>query len=128
MVMSKLKFFTDEHINKAVVTQLRRRSIKVVRCEDIGMKSKADTELLEYAALNGYALLSMDDDVTRLHTQWLREGRHHAGIFYAPMSQFQGEAGIGPIVQTCAAFAELIEGDAGTLERDIYDQLYYIEK
>lgn len=126
--MSKLKFFTDEHIDKAIVTQLQLRGVDVLRCEDAGMKSATDAELLEYASQNGYALLSMDDDVTRLHAEQIREGKPHGGIFYAPMAQFQGQAGIGLIVRYCAEFAELIEGGAGSVVEDIHSQLVFIEK
>ena len=126
--MSKLKFFTDEHMDKAVAIQLRQRGIDVLRCEDIGMKSATDNELLEYASQNGYALLSMDDDVTRLHAESIRENKFHGGIFYAPMALFQGQAGIGPIVRYCAEFASLIEGGAGDMEADIHNQLLFIER
>ncbi len=125
--MSKLRFFTDEHIDKAIVTQLRRRGVDVLRCEDCGMKSAADSELLEYATQNGYVLLSMDDDVTRLHVEWVEDGKPHGGIFYVPMAQFQGQAGIGMIVRFCTEFAELIEGGAGDLD-DVQNQLVFIEK
>jgi hypothetical protein len=127
-MVSTLKFFTDEHIDRAIVEQLRRRGINVLRSEDVGMKGADDSVLLEYATQNGYAFLSMDDDVTGLHTEWLKSGRRHGGIFYAPMAQFKGQQGIGPIVRECTTLAELIDSGAGTLADDIQNQLYYIEK
>ena len=126
--MSILKLFTDEHIAKAIVDQLRKYNIGVVRCEEVGMKNADDSELLEYATEQGYVLLSMDDDVTRLDVQWRDVGRQHTGIFYAPMAQFQGQSGIGAIVTFCAEWAELIEDGTGTLEDDIHGKLFYIKK
>ena len=126
--MSKLKFFTDEHIDKAIAIQLQRRGVEVLRCEDVGLKSVADDDLLEYASKNGYALLSMDADVARLHSERITEGKTHGGIFYARMSQFQGQAGIGAIVSFCSEFAELIEGGAGDLNHDIHNQLIFVRK
>ena len=126
--MSELKLFTDEHISKAIVEQLRRHVIDVLRCEDVGMKAADDSQLLEYATENGYALLSMDDDVTRLHAEWVQAGKSHGGIFYAPMAQFWGQQGIGPIVRFCTEWAALIEDGAGTLAEHIHNQLLYIRK
>jgi hypothetical protein len=126
--MSKLKIFTDEHIGKAVVEQLQRRGVDVLRCEDVDMKGVDDRRLLEYAAEHGYALLSMDDDVTILHTEWVKAKKPHCGIFYAPMAQFFGPQGIGPIVLFCAEWADLIGGDADELAENIHNQLLYIKK
>jgi uncharacterized protein (DUF433 family) len=126
--MSKLKIFTDEHVSKAIAEQLQRRDIDVLRCEDAGMKTAADSELLEYATTNNYVLLSMDDDVTRLHAEWIEAGKNHGGIFYAPMAQFSGAQGIGPIVMFCEEWAELIEDGTGTLAENIHSQLLYVKK
>jgi hypothetical protein len=126
--MSQLKFFTDEHIGKAVVEQLRRRGIDVLRCEDVDMKGVDDSRLLEYATEHGYALLSMDDDVTTLHAECVKAGKLHCGIFYAPMAQFSGPQGIGPIVLFCAEWAELIGDDADDLAENIHNRLIYIPK
>lgn len=126
--MPILKFFTDEHISKALIEQLRRRGVDVLRCEDVGMKAAHDSELLAYAAEHGYTLLSMDDDVTKLHRQWAEAGRIHSGIFFAPMVQFSGPQGIGPIVLFCAEWAELIGDDAAELESSIHNRLIYVSK
>jgi hypothetical protein len=126
--MSRLRIFTDEHIDKAVVEQLRQRGIDVLRCEDAGMKSTDDSILLEYATQNGFVLLSMDRDVTRLAAQWATEGKHHGGIFYAPMAQFKGQAGIGSIVRFCTAWSARIENQLDTLSDNIHNQLLYVTK
>lgn len=125
--MSKLKFFTDEHISKVIVEQLRQRDIDVLRCQDVEMINTDDELLLEYATENGYAFLSMDDDVTRIHSHWLRMGKSHGGIIYAPMAEFQGQKGIGRIVSFCAEWAELIEEGAGSLEDDIHNHLLFVK-
>jgi hypothetical protein len=91
------------------------------------MKSASDSELLEYATQNGYALLSMDDDVARLNAEWVKAGKHHGGIFYRRWSSSK-DSRVGPMVRECATLAELIEGGVGTLADDIHDQLHYIKK
>jgi predicted nuclease of predicted toxin-antitoxin system len=88
--LATLKIFTDEHISSSIVEQLQRRNIEVLRCEDAGMKTSDDNQLLEYAATEGYVLLSMDDDVTRLHMEWLKVGKTHTGIFMRRCHNFTG--------------------------------------
>ena len=124
--MSRLKFFTDEHMSKAIVEQLRLRGVDVLRCEDVGMKAVDDSRLLEYATENGYVLLSMDDDVTKLHAEWVKTGKRHKGIFYAPMTHFGGQAGIGPIVLFCAEWAALVGDSADDLAENIHNRLIFI--
>jgi hypothetical protein len=126
--MATLRIFTDGHIPRAVVDQLRLRGIDVLRCEDVGLKAASDRELLEYATERGYVLLSMDDDVTRLHAEWITAGRTHGGIFYAPMAQFQGQQGIGPLVLFCSAWNARLQQGGGTLEDHLHTQLLFITK
>ena len=125
--MPILKFFTDEHVSKAVVEQLRHRGVDVQRCEDVGMRAVDDSRLLEYATENGYVLLSMDD-VTKLHAEWVKTGKRHGGIFFAPMTHFSGKAGIGPIVLFCAEWATLIGDSADDLPENIHNRLIFIPK
>ncbi len=124
--MSLMKFFTDEHISKDTVLEMRKKGVTVVRCEDIGMKSATDEELLIYATNHNYTLVSMDDDVTRLHADWLEQGREHGGILYAPMAKYQGTLGIGAIVNWCVEMATLIEEDIGTIDADVKNQLFWL--
>ena len=124
--MSKMKFFTDEHLSKRIIDEIRKHDITIVRCEDVGLKEAADEELLTYAADNAYTLISMDDDVTRLHDEWIETGRTHYGIVYAPMSKYQGAKGISRIVTWCVEMAELIEEGAGTIEDDIKNSITFL--
>ncbi|MDQ7025261.1 MAG: DUF5615 family PIN-like protein [Anaerolineae bacterium] len=124
--MSKLKFFTDTHIPKQVTTQLRNRQVNVIRCQDVGLEDADDDVLLAYAIDNGCAMLSLDDDFTKLHLHYSQSGNSHKGIFYGAMKQFQGQ--IGAIVTFCAMYTELIESGVGTLEDDIHNKLIYLRK
>jgi hypothetical protein len=124
--MSKLRFFTDTHIPKQVAIQLRNQQTEVIRCQDVGLQDAKDEVLLDYAIDNNCAMLSLDDDFPKLHLRYSQIGKTHKGIFYGAMSQFQGQ--VGSIVSFCAMYAELIEGDAGTLENDIHNQLIYLQK
>ncbi len=124
--MSKLKYFTDEHVSMRFINELKKRNITVIRCEDVGLKEASDEELLTYAAENKCTLISMDDDVTRLHKKWLAEDKVHYGIFYAPMEDYQGTQNIGHLIQVCADYAMLIEEHVGTIEDDMKNRLEFL--
>ena len=118
-----VKFYTDTHIPKQVAVQLRKQGIDVVRCEDVGMAEADDEELLEYAVEHESAVITKDDDFLRLHTEWLRQGQTHFGIFYCPL---RDRPAIGIIVITCSEYHDLIAGAAGTIDDDIKNQVIYI--
>lgn len=88
-----LKFYTDTHIAKQVAVQLRKRGVDVVRCEEVGLATAADDVHLRYAAEQGRAVVTQDDDFSTLHALWQTMGIQHAGIFYLS-SQVQGEGQI----------------------------------
>lgn len=118
-----LKFYTDTHIDKQVAIQLRKHGVDVVRCEEVGMAAASDQEHLEYAAKNGRALITKDDDFIQMHVQWQHEGKDHEGIFFCP---YRDIPAVGLIVRECLYFYEAIEAGAGTIEDDIGNKLYYV--
>ncbi len=75
--------------------------------------------------MNGYALLTHDEQITGHITTRYREGKGHAGVFIAG-HHLQGEHGIGTIVSFILEYNELIAGGAGTVQNDIYSHVVYI--
>jgi hypothetical protein len=125
--MSELRFFTDEHVHKAVVEELRKRGVDVVRVEDMGWKGEDDLPLLEYAAAEGRSIVTGDDDFLAHHTRWQDEGQSHCGIFYIlPRVRQRGKAAIGIIVNELWFYCEAVQEGAATTEQDIYNQVIYI--
>ncbi len=122
---ARLKLYTDKHIPKAVTTQLRRRGIDIVRCEDVGLGDANDFTHLEYAANEGRVIITRDADFTRLHAEWVKTNRTHAGIMFC-RSNLQGEDAIGRIVSEVLMYHELIEGGAGSLEADIANRILFV--
>jgi predicted nuclease of predicted toxin-antitoxin system len=120
-----IKYYTDTHIPKAVALQLRTRGIDVVRCEEVDLAEASDSEHLEYAAANGRTLISHDRDFWDIHARWLAEGREHCGIVLFGR-QLQGN--VGKLVTELADLAQMIEEDAASLEKDIYNQVYEIDR
>src|SRR5262245_2350999 len=76
-----IRYYTDAHIAKAVVEQLRLRGVDVTRCEEVGLAEVSDQGHIAYAAENGRAMVTHDQGFTAHHRVWLAQGNHHAGIF-----------------------------------------------
>ncbi|MDQ7024404.1 MAG: DUF5615 family PIN-like protein [Anaerolineae bacterium] len=114
----------DTHIAKAISVQLRQKGVDALRLEEIAdmPNNSSDKQILTYATVRGRAVLSLDDDFDVLHTEWLSQGKSHAGIFRG-QSYLQGNIGI--IVNNLIEYHELIVSGAGTME-DLRSQLIFI--
>ncbi len=77
--MTKVKFYTDEHIAKAVVKGLRVRGVDVIGCTEAKMLGATDEEQLAYARQEGRVIVTYDNDFLKLHAN----GASHAGIAFA---------------------------------------------
>jgi uncharacterized protein with PIN domain len=75
----RIRYYTDEHVAKAVIRGLRRRGVDVLTAPEADMLGASDEAHLRFAAENGRVLFTQDDDFTRLSAQ----GLNHAGIVYA---------------------------------------------
>lgn len=77
--MAKVKFYTDEHIAKAVVKGLRVRGINAINCVEAKMLGESDEQQLAFARQEGRVIVTYDNDFLKLHA----EGAIHAGIAFA---------------------------------------------
>jgi hypothetical protein len=59
-----------------------------------------------------------------LHASWLTQGLPHAGV---ALFHRQLQGNIGRIVMELVDLHQLIAGGAGTVEADIYNQVYEIK-
>ncbi|MEF8843194.1 MAG: DUF5615 family PIN-like protein [Haloarculaceae archaeon] len=73
--------YADENVWMPVVEGLRRRGWSVTTAMDEGTLGDADAEQLDYAASNGWPLLTFDDDFLSLVESGEFE-RDHAGIVF----------------------------------------------
>jgi len=76
----KPKYFTDTHIDKEAIRQLRVKGLDVIRCEDVSLEKASDKILLDYATQQERVMLSCDRDFEDLHYAWVAEEKRHAGI------------------------------------------------
>ena len=83
----KIRFYTDEHVSKAVVKGLRQRGVDVLSVSEADMLSASDREHLARARKEDRVIFTQDIDFLRLHAA----GMDHAGIVYAPQKTPIGE-------------------------------------
>jgi predicted nuclease of predicted toxin-antitoxin system len=115
----------NSHIPKAVATQLRNRGVDVLRCEDVDMAAADDVEHLEYATAQGRTLVSHDRDYWTHHGEWLAQGMRPTGIV---LFSNQLQSHVGRLVTELYELFQMIEGNAGTLEQDVYNKVYEVNE
>lgn len=75
-----VKFYTDEHVARAVARGLRHRGVDVLTAAEAGLLQAEDAAHLQFASQENRTIFTQDDDFLRLHAA----GVEHAGIAYAP--------------------------------------------
>ncbi len=123
MAATLVRFYTDSHIDKAIAAQARQRGVDVIRCQDVGLADASDVEHLEYATAQERLVITADADFPRLHAQWQRANRQHAGIIFLQQAR---KDDIGAVVDYLEFLDQAIRSGAGTLEEDVRNQLIYL--
>jgi uncharacterized protein with PIN domain len=77
--VSDIRFYTDEHVARAVTTGLRLRGANVLTVPDAGTLGASDEQHLAFALAERRVIFTQDDDFLRLAAQDLA----HAGIVCA---------------------------------------------
>ncbi len=75
----RIKYYTDEHVAKAVIRGLRQRGVDVLTVPEAGMLAASDEEHLALARAEERVVFTQDDDFLRLAAA----GFEHAGVVYA---------------------------------------------
>ena len=82
-------YFDEDTMDADLVHALRIRGVDVTTALEQGMIRRDDIEHLELATLQGRALYSFNvGDYQRLHTEYLTQGKHHAGIILAQQQRY----------------------------------------
>lgn len=97
-----VRFYTDEHVARAVIRGLRQRGADVLTVPEAGMLGASDLAHLARALAEGRVLFTQDDDFLRLHAA----GVQHAGIAYATQ-----DAPIGEIIRGLMLIHLLLDAD-----------------
>jgi hypothetical protein len=86
----QVRLFVDEDaMAQALVTGLRARGVDVLTVGEEARTKLEDDEQLEFATSLGRVLYTFNtSDFYRLHTEWLTQGKAHAGIAFAPQQRY----------------------------------------
>ena len=80
--MSAIKLHLDEDADAhALLNALRHRGLDVSSSRELALLQCSDERQLTWAAEQGRAVYTYNaSDFCRLHSEFIRQGRHHAGI------------------------------------------------
>lgn len=86
----RIRFYMDEDsMDHDLIRALRARGVDVESALEAGMIERSDPLHLEYATAQGRVLYSFNvGDFLRLHTEYLTQGRTHAGIVLSRQQQY----------------------------------------
>jgi hypothetical protein len=126
MAQAEFKILVDENMTRLITNQLNAKGVTATQVQDVLPEGTEDPEVLEYAYQNGYSLLTYDEHIRRHIDKRFDDDKNHCGVFIAG-DHLQGAQGIGRIIDEIIFFAEAINGDAASLENDVYNQVRYIK-
>lgn len=79
--MNSIRYFTDEDIYSAVAESLRERGRDAISTPEAFRLGETDDAQLAWAATEGRVFVTFNvAHFAMLHDQFMREGKHHAGI------------------------------------------------
>jgi hypothetical protein len=107
--MSRPRFLADHDLNEHIIDGVLRRepTLEFIRARDVGLSDRPDTELLAYAAANGFLVVSHDVNTMVGHAYArLSAGDNMLGLLMVRQSD-----PIGPVIDSlvliwCASDAE----------------------
>lgn len=102
-----LDLFADEDsLDRAIVRGLRQRGIDVTTAAETGRLGLTDEEQLQFAAEQGRALYTRNlPHFTRIHTEWMQAGRHHAGVIVVRARSMPVGAQIRALTRLASTFS-----------------------
>ena len=85
--MSEIRYYTDEHVARAVIRGLRQRGVDVLTVPEADMMGATDEAHLALAFSQGRVLFTLDVDFLRLAAA----GIEHNGVVYTPQHTTIGD-------------------------------------
>ncbi len=82
-------YFDEDSMHHGLVRALRTRGVDVLTALEAGMIERPDADHLRYAAADGRVLCSFNvKDYYRLHGEYLRQHKTHAGIILMSQQRY----------------------------------------
>lgn len=88
----------DEHIKAAVLNGLRSRGFDIVTFMEVGRKSIADEEQIQWARTVGRVILTNDDDYLKLASE---NNSDHSGIMFCHAEKHSIGSMIDAVERAC---------------------------
>ena len=87
--MSIRLYIDEDSMSRALARALRARNVDVTTALEEDMIEQPDSAHLDYATAQGRVLYSFNvGDFCRLHSEYLAQGKSHAGIIVSPQQRF----------------------------------------
>ena len=88
--MSQIRLLIDEDAqHRGLAPALRARGVDVTTVRETGLLGADDETILTHAVAASRALYTFNaGDFCRLHTQFIQQGREHAGIIIVPRQRY----------------------------------------
>jgi len=100
----KIKIYTDENVNGAIVNGLRRRGVEVQSAHEAGNLGITDEEQLAYAIAQQACLFTHDDDLLTIADHWQKIGKEYFGIIFV----HQEKLSIGEIIRQIKLIVDIL--------------------
>ena len=82
-------YFDEDAMDQDLVQALRARGVDVMTPLETGGAGREDEQQLAFATAQGRVLYTFNaGDFYHLHTSYLTQGKHHAGIIIAPQQRY----------------------------------------
>lgn len=82
--MATIKIYLDEDVHPFIAHAVRLRGYEALTTVEAGQRTAGDSDQIDFATSKGMALLTYNSrDFPRIHSDFVRSGRTHAGIIVA---------------------------------------------
>jgi predicted nuclease of predicted toxin-antitoxin system len=82
-------YFDVDAMERAVIQGLRTRGVDAITAQEVGAADWDDEEQLEFACSQERVLFTFNaSDFGRIHSEWLAQGKSHAGIILALQQRY----------------------------------------
>jgi predicted nuclease of predicted toxin-antitoxin system len=89
MNSSELRVLLDQGLPRDTADQLRKTSVNCTHVGEIGMSAASDTEIMEYAAANGFLVATLDAD---FHAMLVVTGKSSPSVIRIRLEGLKGTA------------------------------------
>ena len=115
-----IPLYLDENSSRrALARGLRVNGIDVLTTPEAGRLGADDEDQLRFAVSEGRTIYTVNlAHFNRLHTEWLRRGRHHTGIIVLPQQ-------LTPVGAQISALTKLVNAYS---RETIRDQIEFLSK